>query len=269
MKEITAVFPFKTKSISVTGNKCSFNCSHCGRKYLHSMESITDTIKLGKRNFTSVLISGGMNKYGYVPLDEHEDEIKKIKELGLKINIHTGIMPKDKILKICPWADKISFDFVSDKETISKVYHTNFTAKDYITTFENIREIKEPEVHVTLGLLEGKIKGEYNSIDILSKYDLKNLIFLVFIPTKGTLFEKCSPPSLDEIDVFFNYARKKMPNTDFILGCMHPRGKYISSLEDICVKYEFKKITMPSSNFENKMKKLNITVKKEEECCII
>ena len=35
------------------------------------------------------------------------------------------------------------------------------------------------------------------------------------------------------------------------------------------LKYEFKKITMPSSNFENKMKKLNITVKKEEECCII
>ena len=38
------------------------------------MESISDTIKLGKRNFTSVLISGGMNNKGYVPLDEHEDE---------------------------------------------------------------------------------------------------------------------------------------------------------------------------------------------------
>ncbi|MBR0519556.1 radical SAM protein, partial [bacterium] len=84
MKEITTVFPFKTKSISVTGNRCSFNCSHCGRKYLQSMESISDTIKLGKRNFTSVLISGGMNIKGYVPLDEYEDEIRKIKELGLK-----------------------------------------------------------------------------------------------------------------------------------------------------------------------------------------
>ncbi len=269
MKEITSVFPFKTKSISVTGHRCFLNCSHCGRKYLRSMERIADTLELGKRDFTSVLISGGMTKEGYVPLDEYKEEIEIIKNWGLKINIHTGIMPKDKIFKICPLADKISIDFVSDEETILKVYHANFTAKDYITTFENIREIKEPEVHITLGLLEGKIKGEYNSIDILSKYDLKNLIFLVFIPTKGTLFEKCSPPSLDEIDVFLNYARKKMPNTDFILGCMHPRGRYISSLEDLCVKYEFKKITMPSSKFENKMKNLNITVKKEEECCII
>ena len=63
MKEITAVFPFKTKSISVTGNRCSFNCSHCGRKYLHSMESITDTIKLGKRDFTEVNVTTETNNY--------------------------------------------------------------------------------------------------------------------------------------------------------------------------------------------------------------
>lgn len=269
MNEITIVTPDRTKSVSLTGKACAFCCSHCNKRYLSGMENISDTIKKGKREYSSFLISGGMNNKGYVDIDKHIEQLKKIKSWGVKINAHTGMIPHDSLKQSIPFINALSIDFVSDKKTIEEVYHTDWSVNDYIKLIESSRHFLEPDIHVTIGLYGGEIKGELESIKILKDLNIKRVVFLVMIPTKGTKYENCKPTDIKELDKFFMQARDIMPNEEFISGCMHPRGEYAEMLDDIAIKYNFSKIVMAGRQIKNKALEKGIILKESRECCIL
>lgn len=269
METITAVYPSRTKSISVTGEYCELNCSHCGRKYLKHMENISDTLAKGKRQYTSALISGGLNDRGYVSIEKHIRSIEILKTWGWKINAHTGLMPASAMEKTASAADRISLDFIYDRETIEKVYRVDFSPSQYLKTIEEVRKFKEPDIHLTIGLFGGEIKGEFKAIDVLSKINAKNLIFLVLTPTKGTAFEKCSPPKITDVEKTIALAREKLPSSKLSIGCMHPRGKYADDLGLICLKHKLNQIVMPGRNFEKMALQYNTNVIIKRECCVL
>ncbi|UCG69304.1 MAG: radical SAM protein, partial [Thermoplasmata archaeon] len=117
-------------NISITGERCALNCEHCQAKLLESMIPAENPDKLKvigdaliKKGCKGVLISGGASTDGKVPLNDFLESIRYLKENGLQVIVHTGLVTKDiaKELKDAG-VDQVLIDIIGDEETIKKVY---------------------------------------------------------------------------------------------------------------------------------------------------
>ncbi len=264
MRDIKIVKLRSTVSVSVTGTVCQLNCKHCGRHYLEGMIPINKIDEIPP-SAKSLLVSGGSKINGEVPLSEHKDEIESLKK-RFKLNFHTGLIHDDiSILKL---ADAISFDFVGDDDVIKRVYNLNATVKDYVRSIEILMKITDKVYpHITVGLDCGRIGHEYKAIDILSHYDFKKIVFLVFIPTPHTLFEKCQPPKIEEIKSVFDYAREKF-KCELNLGCMYPKGDLRDRIAELAVESGFNTLTQVSELMIDLLQKRGFNLIFQDECCI-
>ena len=87
-------------SVSITGTACSLNCEHCNTKVLRGMTdlrrfdgSLYDLCEsLVEGGTRGVLISGGSDLKGRVPLLPHIADLKRIRsELGMAVRVHVGL----------------------------------------------------------------------------------------------------------------------------------------------------------------------------------
>jgi len=88
-EKIKFFYPNKTLTISLTGEFCDRHCLHCNGVYLKGMTPKEDAIKkLKEGDYLSVLVSGGFNEEGKIPLIQNINLLKKIKRFNKKILIH-------------------------------------------------------------------------------------------------------------------------------------------------------------------------------------
>jgi uncharacterized radical SAM superfamily protein len=271
--------PAKTLSISLTGNSCSLNCSHCGGHYLSAMTDINTFISnIDKyKSHTSILISGGCNQYGTISLKPHISNLEKIVDEGFKLNFHTGIADNESVQVIEELTlrskigneFRVSYDFIVDDETINSVYGTNRTGTDYIEGYKRLNKKLKVVPHVCIGLNGGKIKGEIEALEVLSKENCERLVLIIFIPTKNTVFEKCKPPSLEEIEKIFREAKRLFDGRIVQLGCMRPIGKYRAQIDSLAIDCGINHIVMPSREVVERSKDMGIKIEFKEECCVL
>ena len=277
----------QTLTISLTGGTCSLMCDHCNAVYLKSMLTKEEALKIIKDNpgqYVSALISGGSTIEGKVPVLEHLPFIKTLYDMGIKLNIHAGLISEREMKAIKPYTERISFDFVYDNEVIHNVYHLfNKTREDYEKTYLLMRRIIGGKVenengfpstrvvpHFTIGLNCGKItKGDFDAIEELAFLKPTLLVLDVFIPTKGTPFENCSLPQLDEVRKIINKADRRLTKTTLFLGCMRPFGKYRETLDLIAYEEGVKGFVLPSKSLLEKINENKEKVVKREECCAL
>lgn len=265
MKKIKVVRIKSTVSVSVTGTVCWLNCKHCGGHYLEGMLP-TDEIDKIPSDIKSVLVSGGSNLKGEIPLSDHQKEIITLKK-KFKLNFHTGLI-RENDLETLKMADAISFDFVGEDETIKKVYNLNAKVEDYIRSIETLLKITNAVYpHITVGLDCGKITHEYKAIDILSRYDFKKVVFLVFIPTPNTNFEKCDPPNIESVRSVFTYARKKF-KCELNLGCMYPKGTLREEIIKAAIESGFDTLTQVPEKMIKSLQDEGFDLIFQDECCI-
>ncbi len=268
MKSIKLVNIRSTVPVSVTGTACSLNCKHCGGHYLEHMIPISKT-NLIPREAKSLLISGGSTLTGKVPILPHMSEIRKLKEKGYRLNFHVGLVDENEALEISKVADAISFDFVGDDETIRYVYNLDKSVGDYMKTFEALKKHTDNVYpHITIGLNCGKVTHEFKAIDLLSHYKQKKVVFIVFIPTPGTIFEKCPTPSLKDVRAIFEYARLKF-KCDLNLGCMYPKGKLRDEIGLAAVENGFNVVTQPSPKVVRVLRERGYSIIWSDECCVL
>tara|TARA_B100000579_G_scaffold363154_1_gene321595 strand:- start:234 stop:557 length:324 start_codon:yes stop_codon:yes gene_type:complete len=79
-----------------------------------------------------------------------------------------------------------------------------------------------------------------------SKYKLKLLVLVILMPLSGTQMQNVSPPSLDEIEAFFNTARKALPDTEIMLGCARPLGKIKIYVDRLAIEAGLNGIAYPA-----------------------
>lgn len=234
------------------------------------IDSIGDILK--KRKIKSCLISGGYNKCGEVPFKKKLKFIKELKRKGIKLNLHTGLISSEIIQELKEIDPVVSFDFLIDNETIEEVYNSGgfkLSGSLFISTFESLLNNNIKVIpHITLGLFKGKIKGEFSALEYLSRKHIKEVIFLVLVPTRGTDYASLAPPDLYDVERVFSFARRILPDTDFSLGCMRPRGSYREKLDLLAVKYGFGKIVMPSRGAEEYVKREGFKVNNFYQCCV-
>ncbi len=263
-------YPNQTIAVSITESNCSLGCAHCNGYYLKNMTPISEyKSNIKNKNITSLLLSGGCSQDGDVPIENHLDTIKELKLNGYKLNSHIGLMDKKNIDLVCKYIDYVSFDLVFDSETINEVYKMNKSKYDYINTYEYIQKHTKVAPHICIGLKGGIIKGEYEIIDYLKDSPPEQLTFIILIPTKNTEYENVNPPKIEAVLDVICEARINLPKTKINIGCMRPRGKYRSDLDERVIKCGVNNIVIPSRSCKNLVEEMGLIIEENRECCIL
>ncbi|MFW5927880.1 MAG: radical SAM protein, partial [Thermoplasmatota archaeon] len=258
----------KFPSLSVTGHHCSLNCPHCEGKYLKNMipvktpdELMDEALQLSKKGAEGFLLSGGTDLKGRVPLSDYYPTLKDIKrKTDLIVNIHTGI-PSEEDIELIKGSgiDVVSYDMIGSDETIDKIYGLGLDVETYKKGYTILFEAGIDVVpHVTVGLDEGHIVGEYDAIDAVSGSEKIILNSLIPSDFGGTV-------SKEDFLSVVNYA-VKTTDADIIVGCMRERGR--TELEIESVKQGVEGIVIPSKRTKSWAEK-RYDVEIHRTCCAV
>jgi uncharacterized radical SAM superfamily protein len=264
---LMAVYPVKTLAVSVTGAACSLGCSHCGGHYLRHMVDIKNLeARLQWQKPSSLLISGGCDSTGQVPLASCLEQVKNLGEF--RLNVHPGVCDQQAAQKIARLATVVSFDFVIDDQAISQAFKGTWTQEDYIRALRALASGQAEVVpHILVGLRKGAVVGEYEALDFLFSEGVTRVIFIVFIPTKGTLWEKVPAPPVEDVAKLLAWTRVKRPSLDISLGCMRPTGQYRRDLDTLAVLAGVDRIVMPHPQALALAESKGFRIVRREECC--
>lgn len=227
-------------SISVTGNSCSLMCQHCRGKLLHSLIPATTCEELEKkvmvlhaRGAKGILLTGGCDKSGRVPIMSIIPAIKKLKEkTDLIIIAHTGFIniEEAELLKDSG-LDGIGFDVMGDMEAVKDVYGLHVSEKEYL---DSLRAISDSGLsvfpHVCVGIHFGKLSGEFRALEMISSIAPSTVIITGLMPVTGTPMERIKPIPSDFEEVI-KKAIEMFPQTPIVLGCAHSSGKDRAQIE--------------------------------------
>ena len=225
--------PGRFVSISVTGAACALQCDHCRSRVLEGMipangkglfELARDLAGSGARG---ILVSGGCDRRGRVPLLPHVADLKRIRsELGMTIRVHPGLPDEETAVALGKvGVDGAMLDVIGAEETIREVYHLEVGVEEYDAALGRLARHGVPLVpHIILGLHYGKLLGEWRALEMIARHPPKLLVLVILMPLYGTPMAGASPPSVEEIGGFFDDARAALPDTPIMLGCARPIG---------------------------------------------
>jgi hypothetical protein len=244
-------------SISVTGAACALRCEHCAMKVLEPMgdlprsgQSLFELCReLRARGARGVLISGGCDREGRVPLAAHLPDLRRARqELGLLIRVHPGLPDEATCRGLGEIGiDGAMIDVIGHRDTAHMVYHLDATPDDYDRALARLERHGVPAVpHIVLGLHFGRMLGEQRALEIVAAHRPKLLVLVILMPLSGTGMAFVTPPPLSEIGAFFAHARRALPETPVMLGCARPLGAIKERIDRLAVDAGLNGIAYPA-----------------------
>jgi uncharacterized radical SAM superfamily protein len=248
--------PSAFPSVSVTGSFCALKCKHCGGKVLNTMLPALSPQRLVEvcrdikaKGGLGCLVSGGCLPDGSVPLERFVDAIAEVKKtLGLTVVVHTGVIDATLAGRLADaGVDAALIDIIGSDETIREIYQLNVSVADYDRSLRALHESGIPLVpHVLVGLHYGKLKGEFEALEMISRYSPSAVIIIALMPIHGTMMETAAPPKPMDIARVLVAARFMLPQTPLVLGCMRPKGKHKTETDMLAVKAGVNAIAFPA-----------------------
>ena len=177
-------------AISVTGGRCDLRCAHCKGKLLESMIPALDPEAFSKavdhlrlNDAHGILVSGGADHNGEVPLEKFIPPIKTLKENDpqFRVIVHTGLIRRETAKKLKEaGVDQILIDVIGDENTIREVYHLNKRVEDYEETLWMLKEMGHRLApHIIIGHHFGEIRGEWRALEIVTRVAVETIILVV------------------------------------------------------------------------------------------
>ena len=266
-------------SISLTGAECALACDHCNMSILKSMialprsgGSLFDMCReLARQGAGGVLISGGSNKKGRVPLLKHiPDLVRARRELGLTIRIHPGIPDEETVAGLAEVGiDGAMMDIIGENDTIRDVYHlANITTGDYENALALLDRYNVPSIpHIILGLHYGQMRGEYQALEIIARHRHKAVVLVILMPLSGAPMAHVTPPPVEEVMRFFAHARATLPQSRLMLGCARPAGQSKLQSDRAAVDAGFNGIAYPAEGIITYARQRGLQPKMINACC--
>ena len=226
--------------------------------------------RLSKAGCKGLLISGGSNAEGMVPLMPCMEGIAYAKKKGLTITVHTGIVDRETAFALkAADVDRILFDVIGSEKTIKNVYGINKTPGDFIRA---MRYCKEAGLclapHLVVGLDFGKVEGEYEAIEMVREIEPEYFVLVVLSPKRGTGMQNIKPPPLGDVQKVFSRAAETLENSRISLGCVRP-FEYSVDLEKTAVDLGFDAVAYPHAETIQYAMRLGLETSFFEECCCI
>ncbi|MDZ7267483.1 MAG: radical SAM protein [candidate division KSB1 bacterium] len=265
-------------SISITGTACALGCEHCKMSVLKGMMALPQfegslfdlCAALARRGARGVLISGGSDRQGRVPLLPHiPDMIRVRRELGLALRVHVGLPDEETCEALAKVGiDGAMIDVIGHQDTIREVYHLDSTPEAYETALEHLARHNVPTVpHIILGLHFGRMLGEWRALEMIARHPPKILVLVILMPLNGTPMAVTRPPSLDEIGNFFATARKTLPATPVMLGCARPLGQIKFDIDRLAIDAGLNGIAYPAEGIVDYARQKRLTPNFINACC--
>lgn len=266
-------------SISLTGAECALACDHCNMSILKSMTALPRSggslfemcSELARRGASGVLISGGSNKKGRVPLLKHiPDLVRARRELGLTIRVHPGIPDEETVAGLAEVGiDGAMMDIIGDNDTIRDVYHlADTTTEDYENALALLDRYHVPSTpHIILGLHYGQMRGEFDALEIIARHRHKAVVLVILMPLSDAPMARVTPPPVEEVMTFFAHARVTLPQSPLMLGCARPAGHSKLQTDRAAVDAGFNGIAYPAEGIITYARQRGLQPKMINACC--
>ncbi len=268
------VFP----AFSVTGGACALNCDHCQAKILKPMipafspsELDSKVRKLvAEQNLRGFLLSSGSNKKNEIKYERFYPTIEKLARdfPHLEIAVHTALIDKEQATSLAnSGVTTAMLDIIGSDETIRDVYHLNRPVEDFEASLSVLCQTNlEVVPHIVIGLHYGRILGETNALDIVTRHDIEALVLVVVMPfyaAPGT-FEIPDPNFIGD---FFLRTRERLPSKNVFLGCARPPGIHKRIVDAYAVMAGLDGIAFPADGAVTLAQNIGRTYHQEHSCC--
>jgi uncharacterized radical SAM superfamily protein len=263
-------------NLSVTGEACACRCDHCDGKLLNSMIGTPTPIAMRRvvdqlldQGCGGILVSGGANSKGQVPLLPFAEAMAYASQMGLKVLVHSGLIDRETAANLKEAeVDQVLIDVIGDQDTIRQVYHLDQRPDDYLQSMLFCREVDlNIAPHVVIGLHYGQIRGDKRALKMIQQADPETVILVVLTPACGTPMANVQPPAIDEVGEIIAEARVINPSTPIILGCARPPGQYKRQVELHAVDCGVNGIAYPDEAAIVYAKSKGLQTMFTEECC--
>jgi uncharacterized radical SAM superfamily protein len=230
-------------------------CQHCKGKLLEALitaktcdELEKKALALYRRGAKGILLTGGCDERGRVPIMSLIPAIKKLREkTGLILIAHTGFISSNEAAMLKDSGlDGIGFDVIGDMATVKEVYGLDVSEKDYT---DSLRAIEDSGIivfpHVCVGLHFGELRGEFHALELISSINPTTIIITGLMPVAGTPMAHIKPKPSD-FEKVITTAKEMLPDTPVVLGCAHSSGKDRAEIEKIALKAGVSGIAVPT-----------------------
>lgn len=243
-------------SLSVTGLSCSLRCDHCEGRLLKGMEPTMTPEALFSRcqeiqqlGGEGVLISGGSDSDGHVPLLRFADAIRRVKdELDLSVVVHTGLVDEETANALAEsHIDAAMLDVIGSPEASEKVYHIPDGPTKMRRSLDLLESRGIPTVpHILVGLDYGRINGELQALELIAEGHPSGIVIIALSPVRKTPMQDVTPPSPKDIGRIITIARLGFGSIPLLLGCARPIGAHKIATDRFAVSCGVNGIAMVS-----------------------
>jgi uncharacterized radical SAM superfamily protein len=265
-------------AISVTGRHCDLKCDHCRGKLLESMIPartpeifLATADRLRSQGGLGLLLSGGADRNGEVPLEPFIPAIRVIKEKDprFKIIVHTGLIRRGlaKDLKEAG-VDQVLTDVIGDDETIRQVYHLDRRVEDYEETLAMLKETGlRLAPHIIIGHHFGEIRGEWRALEMVTRIGVDTLVLVVIKPLSSPQERPFQIPTPEETSRISSVARILNPSTPVRIGCIRPAHPWKVKMEKGFIDSGVNTIAYPLQGTIEYAKERGLQTRFAEMCC--
>ena len=210
-------------AFSITGGACALNCDHCQAKILEPMIPATKPEELERKvrdlvmlkDLGGFLLSGGSNRRNEVPYERFYPTIEKLKREfpHLRIAVHSALLDEVRAKRMeAAGVDVAMLDVIGAQETIRDVYHLDRPVSDFESTLAALSATKMEVVpHIVIGLHYGRLLGEENALDIISRHKIAALILVIVSPIYAPADKPFATISTDDVAKVFVGATRLHP----------------------------------------------------------
>ena len=275
--ELCQLHPDRLRPISVTGPECALNCDHCRGVLLRSMRALRrgETLleaaeALKARGAEALLVSGGSDLAGRVPLHEHLEDIARIKrDLGLKVLVHTGLADEEVARGLAEAeVDGALIDVIGHDEIIRRIYHLKVGVEAFEAALARLTAAGVRTVpHICIGLHFGRLKGEDRALEIVARHQVAALVLIVFMPLATTPLAETPPPGIDDVEQVFRRAKAVMNATPVLLGCARPFGPAKEAIDRLALDVGLDAVAYPAEGLVGEAERRGMAHEFKETCC--
>ncbi len=267
----------KYPAISITGTNCALNCNHCRGILLHSMIPaeyppllIEKCLHLSEKGNHGVLISGGCDKEGRLPWKDFTPAIEEIKEkTDLFVSVHSGFIDYTGALRLKEaGVDQALIDVIGDDETYLSICHVRAGVSWVLSSLESLNKAALPVVpHIVCGIHNGKIKGEKRAVEMISRFDVEQVVIVSLMQLPGADMPNVTTPPAEEIADIIVEARFRMPDIRISLGCARQRGN--TDIELLAIEAGVNRMAIPSEEAIKRAEDYGLEIKYQRTCCSV
>ena len=267
-------------AFSVTAAGCALMCDHCQAKILEPMipavspEALDRKVRdlIAREDLRGFLLSGGSNRRNEIRYERYYPVVERLKRdfPHLRIAVHSALLDERRAkLMEAAGVDTAMMDVIGARETIAEVYHLERPVEDFEATLAALCSTSMEVVpHIVIGLHYGRLLGEPNALEIVSRHRVHSLVLVVVMPfyAKPGLFQA---PAAGDVGRLFLEARSRIAERPVLLGCARPAGMHRRVTDAYAVMSGLDGIAFPAEGALAVATAIGRPAVQEHACCSV